>query len=346
MRETQVCTGRTIWDRNNERKKKEAELNSRRPNANGKITWNDFTTVYSKEHLKSLKETSKKSALSTISVFRKHLPNAKTIGDADYDRLSTFIAELRESGTTEQTIAKHLRTLHSILEWARKKGHIAELPEFPTLARVRKRRAKGRPLTNPEFVAMLRATSKVVLDKSKRSYRRLIIGLWLSGLRLEEALELTWGEVGKHETALWIDTSGKYPLLGIVAESEKGFEDRLLPIVPEFARWLLKIPKKDRKGFVFPLVKHRFEDSRNMRWTSKVISMIGKKANVTVNARGKFASAQDLRRTFGLRWSSKVMPADLMILMRHESIETTMTYYAIQEAEGLAKRLWETDSGK
>jgi integrase len=48
---------------------------------------------------------------------------------------------------------------------------------------------------------------------------------------------------------------------------------------------------------------------------------------VIVNmADGKFASTHDLRRSFGTRWSSKVMPAVLMQLMRHDSIETTMKF--------------------
>ena len=36
------------------------------------------------------------------------------------------------------------------------------------------------------------------------------------------------------------------------------------------------------------------------------------------------ASAHDLRRSFGFRWSCRVMPTVLGKLMRHESIETTM----------------------
>ena len=41
----------------------------------------------------------------------------------------------------------------------------------------------------------------------------------------------------------------------------------------------------------------------------------------------KFASTHDLRRSFGERWASRLMPTDLMALMRHESIETTLRYY-------------------
>lgn len=44
--------------------------------------------------------------------------------------------------------------------------------------------------------------------------------------------------------------------------------------------------------------------------------------------RQKFASAHDLRRSFGDRWSRRVLPQHLQELMRHESISTTLRYYA------------------
>jgi len=43
------------------------------------------------------------------------------------------------------------------------------------------------------------------------------------------------------------------------------------------------------------------------------------------------------------------MPTDLMVLMRHESIETTLRFYVGQNAQSTAKKLWEAhkkaDSG-
>ena len=47
----------------------------------------------------------------------------------------------------------------------------------------------------------------------------------------------------------------------------------------------------------------------------------------------QYATAHDLRRSFGSRWAKRVMPAVLKDLMRHSSINTTMTYYVNQSAE-------------
>jgi integrase len=54
----------------------------------------------------------------------------------------------------------------------------------------------------------------------------------------------------------------------------------------------------------------------------------------------KYASAHDLRRSFGQRWASRVMPQVLMELMRHESIETTLRYYVGRNAQSTAAVLW------
>ena len=68
---------------------------------------------------------------------------------------------------------------------------------------------------------------------------------------------------------------------------------------------------------------------------SKIISKIGAKANVVVDT-NKTASAHDLRRSFGEQWASKLMPAQLTEIMRHDSIETTMKYYV-----GKTQNLWQ-----
>ena len=72
---------------------------------------------------------------------------------------------------------------------------------------------------------------------------------------------------------------------------------------------------------------------------SKVVSSIGEKAKVRVDVK-KTASAHDLRRAFGERWAARLMPAQLMELMRHESIDTTLSYYVGRNAERTAAILW------
>jgi integrase len=167
-------------------------------------------------------------------------------------------------------------------------------------------------------------------------------------------------------------------MLRIPGEAEKGGKDRLLPMAPEFANFLAATPEVERHGRVFKLIGKRWSNARMQTdWVSRTVSEIGRKAGVVVDrrerrlvvdARGekakakpktskgrkakgeaglddgvkcKYASAHDLRRAFGLRWSSRVMPAVLQQLMRHESIETTMRYYVGRDADAVADTLWE-----
>lgn len=101
--------------------------------------------------------------------------------------------------------------------------------------------------------------------------------------------------------------------------------------------YLDKTPLELRTGKVFKVAALDLRlDS-----VSKIVSKIGKSAGVVVSReQGKFASAHDLRRAFGNRWASKVMPAVLQQLMRHESIETTMKYYVACNATDIAKSIW------
>lgn len=79
---------------------------------------------------------------------------------------------------------------------------------------------------------------------------------------------------------------------------------------------------------------------------SKIVSKIGKAAAVKVYVdprdpqNVKYASAHDLRRAFGVRWAARLMPAQLMELMRHESIETTLRFYVGTDAQRTAEAAW------
>ena len=80
----------------------------------------------------------------------------------------------------------------------------------------------------------------------------------------------------------------------------------------------------------------------------RIVGNIGKKAGVVVatvekrkrvdgklvtTTAKKFATAHDLRRSFGTRWAKRVMPAVLQRLMRHAEIATTMKYYVTMDAD-------------
>lgn len=109
---------------------------------------------------------------------------------------------------------------------------------------------------------------------------------------------------------------------------------------------LLETPEAARTGFVFnPMSKRGWRVTKHQMGV--IICDIGKAAGVKVNTitklgkeSVKYASAHDLRRSFGERWASRLMPQVLKELMRHESIETTLNFYVGRNAQTTAKVIW------
>ena len=113
----------------------------------------------------------------------------------------------------------------------------------------------------------------------------------------------------------------------------------MLPISTEFAEFLLAIPQVERRGLVFGIYGQNGKPLSTKR-VGRYIARIGRAANVVTNkAENRYATAHDLRRSFGSRWARKVTPAILRELMRHADIDTTMTFYAIQSAEDVGDQL-------
>ncbi len=109
----------------------------------------------------------------------------------------------------------------------------------------------------------------------------------------------------------------------------------------------------ERHGRVFRLPHLSPEAAQYVSRVSVKVSEFGEAARVKVTdkpakatAEGepvvkvKWASAHDLRRSFGFRWSRRIMPAELQELMRHADIQTTMQYYVGRNAQSTAEALW------
>lgn len=362
----------------------EAELRAGKYKPASSVTWPEFRERYETEVVPSLAD---KTAAQIATVFNsvERLAGApKRLRSINAEWLSRYQAKLRETGVSEATIESYLSHLKAALKWAVELEWLPELPKVKMPKRARRQKVmKGRPITGEEFDRMLakveagllavrpdpgrqakqkrqwgEASKAALLDARKRqaaavaeSWRHLLRGLYLSGLRLGEALNLWWDD---RPDKITVDLSGRRPMFRIRAELEKGGQDRLLPMTPDFAAFLLATPEAERRGPVFRPIGMRGQECRQVDYVSKTITDIGKAAGVKVNtdARGKvkYASAHDLRRSFGARWAPKVMPAVLQQLMRHESIETTLKYYVGQNAEATADAVWnaweEAQNGK
>lgn len=319
----------------------EEQLKDGPQKVSSRISWADFRDRYAAEKLASLAPRTESKVQEIFDAIEKHL-NPGILRDLTPARLSYFQSKLREGGRAETTIAGTLGHLRSALQWAVDMEMLTKVPKIAMPQRGKgSKLMKGRPITLEEFERMLAKTEGIVGSPAAESWRFYLRGLWTSGLRLSESLELWWDRDDK----LCVDLTGRRPMLWIPAALEKGNKDRRLPMAPEFAELLLSVPQDQRTGPVFnPKSKQR--TPRLSAWSvGTTVSTIGERAGVKVNtdAKGivKYASAHDLRRSFGERWATKVVPQVLMELMRHESIETTMRFYVGENADRTADVLWQ-----
>jgi integrase len=301
----------------------------------GDLKWSDFRDAYEVEHLSGLAKRSMQAACTAMNRLEKHC-NPRRLSTVTSAMLSTFASRLRADGAKETTIASYLGQIRAALGWARQTRRIAVVPMIvkPQRSRGRNSVMRGRPITGEELDRMVAHTADV-REHDAPEWERYLKGLWLSGLRLGESLVLSWDD----DTPLSVDLSGKHPRLRIWQEGEKAHRDRFLPITPDFATFLLETPLPARHGLVFRLPGRG--EQMTVKRVSRYVSAIGKAAKVVTNkADKKFATAHDLRRSFGTRWAQRVMPAVLQQLMRHAAIETTMKYYVGLDADRLASDLW------
>jgi integrase len=326
----------------------EAELREGRYAKQSRMAWEDFRAYYIDNAIAGLAENSIVAYESTLNAFARLCKPSK-LSNLTTERVTAFATELRKEGLREATVGRHLRHLKAVARWANKQGLLPNVPSFTMPKRAKGAKSmRGRAVVGEEFDRMIEATPKVVENVAAASWQFYLRGLWLSGLRLSESITLSWTDT---PGAIVVDMAGRRPMLRIPAEAEKGFQDRTLPMTPDFARHLEAIPEADRWGRVFKLLASDGSLFQSKRWdVGRIVSKIGKAAGVVVDEHKKgdkivrkFASAHDLRRAFGFRWAMRVMPADLKDLMRHEDIGTTMKFYVGQDAEAMADTIWATD---
>jgi len=127
---------------------------------------------------------------------------------------------------------------------------------------------------------------------------------------------------------------------------KKNRKTQEIPTVPAFGQLIDTTPADQREGWIFNPAPLRDDWKRRLTadQVGRIVSKIGEKAGVVVNDDGKFASANDLRRSLGQRMAEAgVSREDLQAIMRHRDFRTTEKYYlrdrAVSQAERIAKYL-------
>jgi integrase len=368
---TNPTTGKAEWRSTGKQKRDDAlavaavwaaDIREQRYSPDCNIAWDDFRTMFLDDHASDYTSKCRSTYVSAFNALERHVKVGR-LAELSADRLKHTIREWEKEGLAPETIHSYVRHIRAALNWAKERELLRTVPKVSAPKRKKgSKRMKGRPITREEFerlvdkiaagivAANVKKKTKPervekLLAKAKEiapEWQTFLEALWWSGLRLGEALTLSWTD----EQFITVDMSGPHPRLRIEAGQDKSQAERLLPVAPEFAAMLAKVPKAQRKGTVFALPGLMGGTVRGLIYASKIISLIGKAAGVKVktdhNGRVKFASAHDLRRSFGTRWATRVMPATLQRMMRHADISTTMSFYADIDAKSVEEAIYAT----
>jgi integrase len=319
----------------------QAELNSDGVVTDHITEWEEFREDFFDNYVAERSASYGRNVASTFSVIADSMTPDK-LNRVTTQWIKRFRTTARKQGKSQATLHKYMQHLRTALKWAHDQDYLKKVPKFPTAQREAskgKKLMKGRPITLEEFERLQAACESDSLN-------HLLLGLWLSGLRIGEALSLTWDQWADG-IRVDIDSDGDVFLL-IDGADQKSGEAQLYPVVDDFADFLTEIPPDDRQGFVFAPQGTRGLVSRRVDTVSDWIVTIGEKANVKVDTRkdrktGKteavYASAHDLRRSFGFRWALIVEAIVLRDLMRHASVETTEQFYVGIQAKRMLQHI-------
>jgi integrase len=318
--------------------------------------WEDFREKYTKLHTSLLREKSRKSAESRLDIAEEILKPKRLSDVASSEALALLQARLKAKRTkptkadeagrplSRQTVRSYMIAFIGALNWAcDEMGWLPMVPKIKLVKTSKLKQMKGRPITVEEFDRMIAATADVVGEAAAPSWRYLLRGLWSSGLRLGEIMNVHWTDQARI-VPHWPDKL--LPVLLIPADLQKNDTSQAIPLVPDFERLLLQTPDDQRNGFVFnPLslqgTKGRKASGKRLSadWAGKILVRIGHKAGVLVEVGGEFrrpktASAQDMRRSFGANAVRRGIPMDdLRIVLRHADRKTTEQFYVGQDVQ-------------
>jgi site-specific recombinase XerD len=246
------------------------------------------------------------------------------LSDASTRQLTRWAASLREAGRSEATIRTHLIHIGALLNWAVEQELLDRSPKMklPALEPGN----GGFPITGEELDRLLEAADKI-MGQAAPGWRRLILGLRWSGLRLGEAHRLWWD--GETSDAIWpLRLSRKrMACFRFRRRTHKGRREELVKMAEEFRQFLLETPPARRRGRVFRVyTRDRGNEVTWLKSWSQILRDIGEAAGIT--REGRPFTAKWLRCTFGTALAKKnVPPIALKHLMRHRDIRTTYRYY-------------------
>lgn len=214
--------------------REEAQAFLRDINANAKklksliekgVTYEAFSQVFLDEKKKSnMKASAYKNLAEHVERTSSYLGKVK-LGDIDSDLVQQMVFSLAEKGYSESVMGKAKSIVGSVLKMAAAKHYIDTVPVFNiTIPRVQKqdadRQAKNNWMRNNEMAQYVAECQRTYVPKKYTKYAGetlmvhpsgyKLLFILHTGLRLGEALALTWSDYDEDSKTLMIDKNTVY----------------------------------------------------------------------------------------------------------------------------------------
>jgi integrase len=309
------------------------------PKRQDKPTWEQAKELYQQVRVSRWREQSKRCWRSAYRKFEE-VCSPVLLEDVTLTMVDTFQVRCREE-LAFSSMASYLRQLKAFLRFCGDRFPYA-VPKIPSLSST----THGRPLTAAEFRKLLGAVDTVVEAKWAVSWKNLLKGLVHSGLRLNQALQLSTDP----QAPIRIEgLDGTAPHLLITPEAHKGKRLASIPLIPPMValvRSLLASQGNYGDSYVFhPEGAHG--PRRNMQGVSATIAAIGEASGVVTGTKTKegktvnrYPTAHDLRRTFIKRLVRLGLhPGEIIRFSQHKNWTTAENAYLDQDAMQLGDRV-------
>ena len=198
------------------------ELNSGRYAAPSKMTWADFRKRHETEFQSGVALETRKKFATTFNLVERLMRPAR-LRDVTTEAVSRWVVALRDEERKDATIGVYARHLRGAMNWA---ASMAFVSVAPKVRAPKGETMKGRPIVLEEHERMLAAVPKIVSAGDVARWQRFLDGLWWSGLRLSEALRLSWDA---SEPIAVIMQVGYHPALRFKLGSQKAKRAELVP---------------------------------------------------------------------------------------------------------------------
>ena len=304
----------------------QAELNEGRYLEPSKITWEQFKDAYL-DYMEAEGKAANtlRNIHSTFNLIRDTIAPSY-LRDVNADAVGRFKKAISK-GRADSTVATTMSATKAMLNWAVEEGLATEAPKIRV---VRTDELKGAPVSPEEHAAILAHVEGTIPSPDVDAWRFFLRGLWHSGLRPSEALSLSWEPT---DPVAVVMRPGEEPVLRFRPTGHKGRRAETTPVSPDFADMLLAVPEDQREGRVFsPNNGGGQIGEQRVRILFRAI---------TVAAGVEHVELRGYRRAFGTRMAmeEETTVFELMKLMRHREIKTTLRYYIHLDAQAITGNL-------